>query len=356
MSKPDRKERFSLSLLFSVAVFVVLVVSILVAAGLLWGLVKLDVLALMDLIEEDIGGIILFMIITSSIVGMILAFLTRNIPMQPFNSLINNMNRLAAGDFQVRLKYGKLLQGNPAFAELTESFNTMAAELEQTEMLRSDFVNNFSHEFKTPIVSIAGFAKLLRRGNLTREQQQEYLAIIEEESLRLSEMATNVLNMTKIDNQSILTDVTTYNLSEQLRSCVLLLEERWSKKDLMPDLEFEEYTIQANEELMKQVWINLLDNAIKFSPATGEVPIRIRQHQDQLIVTITNYGSQIPADKQDRIFERFYQADESHSSRGNGVGLAIVKRVVELHHGRVSVFSEKVTTSFTVTLPRNPWQ
>ncbi len=351
MSKPDRNERFSLSLLFAVVVFVVLVVTILVAAGLLWALVKLEVVAPLDVFEEATGWTLLFMIITCTIVGMILAFLTRNIPMQPFNSLINNMNRLAAGDFKVRLKFGRILQGNPAFAELTESFNTMATELENTELLRTDFINNFSHEFKTPIVSIAGFARLLRRGNLTKEQQQEYLAIIEEESIRLSDMATNVLNMTRIDNQTILTDVTTFNMSEQIRSCVLLMEERWSKKNLLPDLEFEEYDIQANEELLKQVWINLLDNAIKFSPSAGEIQVRIRKDGKHLAVTVRNFGSEIPEEKLDKIFDRFYQADESHSARGNGVGLAIVKRVVELHSGSVQVTSKQDVTAFTVTLP-----
>ena len=352
MSKQDRKERFSLSMLFSVMVFVVLIVSVLVAAGLLWALIKFGVLAPFEVIEDNSGWMLLFMILISSIVGMILAFLTRNIPMQPFNRLINNMNRLAAGDFKVRLKFGKLLQGNPAFDELTESFNTMAAELENTAMLRSDFVNNFSHEFKTPIVSIVGFAKLLRRGNLTEEQKQEYLMIIEEESLRLSEMATNVLNMTRIDNQTILTDVSEFNLSEQLRSCVLLLEDRWNRKNLIPDLEFEEVTIQANEELLKQVWINLLDNAIKFSPAMGEIRLRIREDRSVLQISVTNYGSEIPPEKIGKIFDRFYQADESHGSKGNGVGLAIVKRVVELHKGKVSVSSKNDTTTFCVTLPK----
>lgn len=351
MSKQDRKERFSLSILFSVIVFTVQVVSVLVAAGLLWLLTKLGVLEPLGIFEGTGSWLILFMIVVSSIIGMVLSFLTRNIPVQPFNKLINNMNRLAAGDFQVRLQFGKLLQGNPAFDELTESFNTMAAELQNTELLRSDFINNFSHEFKTPIVSIAGFAKLLRRGKLTQEQKEEYLAIIEEESLRLSAMATNVLNLTKIENQTILTDVTSYNLSEQLRSCVLLLEERWSRKELELELAFDEYSITGNEELLKQVWINLLDNAIKFSPDTGEIAVRIWEDQKKICVSVTNYAEDIPGEKIGRIFDKFYQAEESHSAKGNGVGLAIVRRVVQLHKGTVSVQSGNGVTTFTVTLP-----
>ena len=354
MNKLERKERFSLSLLFSVAVFGVLLVSILVSAGLLRLLTWFGMLEPLGILEEEIGGWTLgwFLVLVSAIIGAVLAFLTRNIPMEPFNKLINNMNRLAAGDFKVRLEFGNLLKDNPAFAELSESFNTMATELENTEMLRSDFINNFSHEFKTPIVSIAGFAKLLRRGNLTEQQKQEYLAIIEEESLRLSAMATNVLNLTKIENQTILTDMTSFNLSEQLRSCVLLLEERWSRKDIALDLEFEEYDITANEELLKHVWINLLDNAIKFSPPTGEVKLRIREHRDRIEVDVTNFGADIPQKKMGKIFDKFYQADESHSSMGNGVGLAIVKSVVLLHKGSVSASSGGGSTTFTVALPK----
>lgn len=136
-------------------------------------------------------------------------------------------------------------------------------------MLRSDFINNFSHEFKTPIVSIAGFAKLLRRGNLTDEQKEEYLEVIEEESLRLSAMANNVLNLTRVENQTILTEVTRFNLSEQIRGAVLLLAEKWTPKNLYMDMQFGEHMICANEELLKQVWINLLDNAIKFRIRTA---------------------------------------------------------------------------------------
>ena len=228
----------------------------------------------------------------------------------------------------------------------------MAEELEGTEMLRSDFVNNFSHEFKTPIVSIAGFVKLLRRGNLTKEQKEEYLAIIEEESLRLASMASNVLSLTKVENQTILTEVKVYNLSEQIRSCLLLLENKWTKKNTEFSLEFGEVNISADEELLKQVWINLLDNAIKFSPEGSAVEIFIAENDDTVSVKITNTGSEISQEHIGKIFGKFYQADESHSGEGNGVGLAVVKRIVELHSGKVTAESENNTTTFTVFLPK----
>lgn len=262
--------------------------------------------------------------------------------------LTTAISRVAKGNFQVTL--------NEAHAaplkEVVRDFNKMVQELQGVETLRRDFINNFSHEFKTPIVSIAGFAKLLKRGRLNEVQRAEYLDIIEEESLRLSYMATNVLNLTKIENQQILTDCTEYNLSEQLRASILLLERKWTKKNLTIAPEFSEYRITANEELLKQVWINLLDNAIKFSPAGGTVTVRISAQQENLTVTVGNTGSTIDSENLPKIFNKFYQADESHSSEGNGIGLAIVKRVTELHGGSVTAVSQSDRTVFTVTLPK----
>ena len=227
----------------------------------------------------------------------------------------------------------------------------MAEDLENTEMLRSDFINNFSHEFKTPIVSISGFAKLLKHGDLTEEQKAEYIGIIAEESSRLASMATNVLNLTKVENQTILTGQTTFNLSEQIRGCILLLESKWSAKNIEFHIDFDEYDVYANEEMLKQVWINLIDNAVKFSPDYGIVSVGISENNGLITVSVTNSGTDIPTESIDRIFNKFYQADESHSSEGNGIGLAIVKQAVKLHGGTVAADSRKGRTTFTVMLP-----
>jgi signal transduction histidine kinase len=300
----------------------------------------------------DLKYALLFMMVISLVVGAIVSGIMSQLILKCVNRLINQMNRLAAGDFKTRLSYGEPLASHPTFKEITESFNQMAEELEHTEMLRGDFVNNFSHEFKTPIVSIAGFTKLLKHGDLTEEERTEYLDIIEEESMRLSAMATNVLNMTKVENQTILTNVSSFNLSEQIRSCVLLLEKRWSNKHLEFGLEFEEYEIAANEELLKQVWLNLIDNAVKYSPEYGFVSIKIRKDEGSYQVAISNPGDEIPEEKQKKIFEKFYQLDESHSSEGNGIGLAIVKRIIELHKGRVEVECVNGITTFIVWIPQ----
>ena len=353
MKKHVQKERISLSILYAAVVFCVQLVSLLITTGLYRLLDSMEALTPLWVSSDDVETLLLFMVLVSVVIGIIITFLTRRIPMNPFNRIINNMNRLASGDFKARLEFGKPIKNHPAFAELSESFNTMARELEHTELFRNDFINNFSHEFKTPIVSIAGFAKLLRRGNLTEAQKAEYLAIIEEESLRLSAMATNVLALTKVENQTILSEITTFNLSEQIRSCVLLLEEAWSRKELTLDLEFAEYTISADEELLKQVWINLLDNACKFSPPTGEISVQIKETGGMVEVLVKNYGSEIPAEKQRKIWSKFYQADESHASKGNGIGLAVVKYIVELHKGSASVTSENGVTTFAVRIPKS---
>jgi len=161
-----------------------------------------------------------------------------------------------------------------------------------------------------------------------------------------------VLNLTKVENQTILTDVTRFNLSEQIRSCILLLETEWDRKELDLQLDFAEHMIHANEELLKQVWINLLDNAVKFAPKGHTVQVAIMEDAEKITVEILNTGSTIPPEKQERIFQKFYQAEESHSAKGNGIGLAIVKRIVQLHGGEVRVSSGDDVTRFAVTLPK----
>ena len=345
--------QISLTLLFAILAFCVLVVAIMLAWGLIALLIQFGVF---EGVSEEIriSNIILVMSMTSLVMGAGLAMVAGKIPLKPFNKFVNGLNSLAAGNFKTRISYKGALANQPSVREVTDSFNKLAGGLEQTEMLRSDFINNFSHEFKTPIVSIAGFAKLLQRGNLTEEQKRQYLSAIEEESMRLSYMATNILNMTKVENQEILTDVTSFNLSEQIRFAVLLTEEKWTKKNIELQIDFDEYDIEANEELLKQVWINLVDNAVKFAPRCATVGIDICATAQSYIVSVSNTGQDIPPEKQKKLFNKFYQADESHAQEGSGIGLAVVKKIVELHNGWVSVKSEGGVTVFTVELPHKP--
>ena len=348
----EQTSRSSLTIIFSVFVFAVILSAIALTSLGLWLLSLGGVISDVDG-ELQLGLVILFMSLISLIIGVIITFFSSRIPLKPVNELINKMNRLAAGDFKTRLTFGASVSSHPVGKELTQSFNTMAEELENTELLRNDFINAFSHEFKTPIVSITGFANLIESGNLTEEQRVQYARAIREESMRLSTMANNVLILTKVENQTILTDISRFNLSEQIRSAVLLLEEKWTNKNIDLQLDFEEYMVEANEEFLKQIWINLIDNAVKFVPVEGIVALEIVEKEDTVCVKISNTGIEIPPEKLDKIFNKFYQVDESHASQGNGIGLAIVKRIVALHNGKINVNSENGITAFTVILPKS---
>lgn len=346
----ERSQRFSLSILFTTFVICVLFISVVLIVVSVW---ILSYFGVISGFSDNPSAILTLVIVgqSSILISFGISFLLVKIPLRPINTLINHMNRLAAGDFKTRLNFGRRLNKNPTFKEISDSFNRMAEELENTEMLRGDFVNNFSHEFKTPIVSIAGLAKLVNKGDLTDEQRTQYLSAIESESLRLADMATNVLNLTKVENQTILSEVSKFNLSEQIRACVLLLENKWAPKNICPCLDFDEYFIEGNEELLKQVWINLLDNAIKFSPEGEDVGVEVISDGESIRVSIRNIGAEISTKDISKIWNKFYQADKSHTTEGNGIGLAIVKRIVVLHGGSAEVSCENGTVCFSVTLP-----
>ena len=347
-NKRDQRNIRRLTLVFSLFVLGILIVVLGLCSLAAYLLVELGVIASEDGIRT--WHIVVFMAICSLVLGTVISIITSKMILSPLNMMTSKINSLASGNFGTRVDFDEIVKRVPSFLKLSEVFNKLSEELKNTEMLRSDFINNFSHEFKTPIVSIAGFAKLLKKGNLTEEQKNQYLSAIEEESMRLSYMATNVLNLTKVENQSILTDVSTFNVSEQIRSCFLLLEPKWSKKELELQVELDEYAVDASEELLKQVWINLIDNAIKFSNDKSTINLSASMEKDKLSVAITNYGAEISEDAMAKIFNKFYQHDLSHSTEGNGIGLAIVKKILQLHNGIIEVSSVNGAVTFTVTL------
>ena len=228
----------------------------------------------------------------------------------------------------------------------------MAEELSGIEMFRTDFINNFSHEFKTPIVSIRGFARQLEREDLTEEQRREYTRIIAAESERLANMSANVLLLTKLENQQIVTDRARYRLDEQIRGCILLLEKQWEEKELELVLDLDELEYEGNEEMMSHVWVNLLGNAIKFSPPGGALEVSCMQVQSFIVARVTDHGEGMDAETRERVFEKFFQGDTAHATVGNGLGLSLVKRIVDLCRGKVTVQSAPGQgTTFAVYLP-----
>ncbi len=352
MKKKNYTNKLGLMLLLSFVMFLVISVAMLITFLLVYLLSNIRVL---DINTKDFNflGMIEFVFISCILLSLILTnSMGSAIILRPVNRIISQLNRLADGDFTARLHFGKPIGDYPTFKNVEKSFNRAAEELENTELLRSDFINNFSHEFKTPIVSIAGFVKLLRDGSLSDEEENEYLDIIEEESLRLTRMADNVMKLTRVENLTILTNISLFNLSEEIRSSVLLLEEKWTEKEIDMDIDDGDYMIEGNEELLKQVWINLLDNAVKFSPPCSTISISIKDEAKYISISISNEGKEIPKEKIQHIFNKFYQADESHSAEGNGIGLAVVKKIVTLHSGSVSVKSGDGLTIFSVLLPK----
>lgn len=228
----------------------------------------------------------------------------------------------------------------------------MAEELGGIEVLRTDFINNFSHEFKTPIISIKGFAEILKDDDLSKEEKNEYLDIIIEESKRLSSLATNVLNLSKIETQVILNDIQRFNIGEQIRQSILLLDSKFQAKNILLDINIEDCYINGNKEMLNQVWVNLLENAIKFNRENGIVSVNIKKKEENIFIHISDTGLGIAKESIPKIFDKFYQVDTSHSTNGNGLGLAIVKKIVELHNGTIkcdSIVSKG--SKFTIMLP-----
>ena len=275
--------------------------------------------------------------------------------LQPLKRLIRATKEIREGHFDIHVQEDKK---HPYYMvselqDLIRNFNEMAEELRGIELFRNDFINNFSHEFKTLIISIRGCAHELRQEGLTDEQRNEYAKIIEEESDRLARLSANVLTLSKLESQQIVTGRTEFYLDEQIRQCILLLESEWSEKELeiVPELELLLY--RGNEEMLALVWRNLLSNAIKFTPQGGRIEVRMEVTEQTVTVSVADNGIGMSDEVRARVFEKFYQGDPSHAHAGYGVGLALVKRVVDLMEGSVSVKSrEGCGSCFTVKLPR----
>ena len=343
-------QRFGLAAFFSTIVFLILIITsvLIFIVGML--LIRINAINIAKLSHQEPMLPILVLLIISVVVGTVVSFMISRFPLKPLRRVIDATNRLAAGDFSVRLH----LVGPSSFTDLASSFNRMAEELGSTELLRSDFVDNFSHEFKTPIVSIKGFAEELKHDDLTPEQRQEYLDIIIHESSRLSQLATNVLNLSRVEKQTILASRTRFDLTEQVRRCVLLFESKWELRRLNLNVELDEVTLEGDEELLSQVWLNLIDNAVKFTPEGGCVDIRLKKQEHSAVFVIQDDGYGISQEAQRHIFDKFYQGDISHAASGNGLGLSIARRVVTLHGGDIRCQSEEgAGTEFTVELPLN---
>lgn len=261
------------------------------------------------------------------------------------------MQKVADGDYTVRLDAEK----DQPFRELYRNFNTMAEELGGVEMLKNDFINGYAHELRTPITSINGFAEMLLNddGTLSREEKRSCLEIIASESRRLADLAGNSLLMSKLDTQKIIPDKKPFSLDEQLRRCSILLSGQWTEKELDMTMDLDEAVYVGDYDLMQHLWINLLTNAVKYTPKGGSITVTLKNEEKFIAVSVADTGKGIPPEDRERIFDKYYQTDKSHSKRGLGLGLAICKRIVQLCNGSLTVESDVgVGSTFTVKLPK----
>lgn len=286
--------------------------------------------------------------LSSVLFGTILIIIVVRSIIKPIKQLSKASKEVAKGNFEVELKS----KHRDEIGQLTTDFNIMTKELRNIDVLRKDFVSNVSHEFRTPITSVIGYAKLIKGGQLTEEQLIEYSEIIINEGERLSLLSSNLLKLSELDSKVIKNQSTKYSLDEQIRKSILLLEIQWTKKDLSFDINLEEIEILGDKNLLQQVWINLIQNAIKFSDEGGFIKIHLYQKENRAIFKVINQGIPIKEEDQSHIFDRFYKGDKSRSRDGFGLGLVIVKKIVEISKGSIYFESNKEEgTTFVVELP-----
>lgn len=268
----------------------------------------------------------------------------------PITALSRAATEIASGNFNVHVEESGR---KDEIGELERQFNIMAQELRSNEYLKKDFISNVSHEFKTPLAIIGGYADLLAEDTVSEKDRKEYAAMIVNESKRLSKLTSNILKLSKLNQDEIPAKFSEFSLDEQIRQCILLLEPKWAEKNLDFQLELESVAYVGDKDLLSEVWLNLIDNAIKFSPANAVIAVRLGKNASSgYEIRIADQGIGMDEKTKKRIFEQFFQGDTSHKQEGNGLGLAIASKILELHHGKIDVQSEPGKGSvFLVTLP-----
>lgn len=319
--------------------------SIIVSGIVIFTLILSLNIDIFDMLKEKPFISLFILIATEIIVGVVMTVVIGNPIVKLMDELERILKEITKGNYKVRLKDTKYLK------EMNRNFNKMISELDSVEILRNDFVNNFSHELKTPLVSIKGYAEELKRGGLTEEEKNKYLDIIINESNRLTSLSTNILNLSKVEQQQILTDLAKVNVGEEVRQVVLIELKKIEKKNISLDLDIDDCYTLANEGMLEQVFINIIENSIKFTEPNGKINIKVYEKNSKVIVKIKDNGKGIERENLNHIFDKFYTTKDRNNNIGNGLGLALAKRIVDLHEGSIEVSSEKDKyTEFTIIL------
>jgi len=322
MAKPI----FSLRLRLVLLVAAELVISVLVA---LWvqGLIR-QYLPTLDI------PLMLYLIVISLFVGILVTVFLSRLFFDPIKKMRAAMSKVAEGDFDIKLH---TKSSSREIREMYSGFNLMTDELHSMEVLQTDFVSNVSHEFKTPLNAIEGYSTLLQDGDNLTPQQREYVEKIIFNTQRLSSLTGSILLLSKLENQQIPTGKSRYDLDEQIRQTIVALEPLWEAKDIEFDVDLPEVQYFGNEPLMRHVWSNLLSNAVKFSYPEGLITVGMQASAEQITVWVRDHGPGIPENAMQHIFSRFYQADSSHKQEGNGLGLSLVEKILNLEGGEIRV-------------------
>ncbi|MCR4944342.1 MAG: HAMP domain-containing histidine kinase [Clostridium sp.] len=260
---------------------------------------------------------------------------------EPIEKLEEAVSKVKNGDFEVKVELSDNGKSINELNKLIEDFNNMAKSLKDMEYMNKDFINNVSHELKTPISSIAGFTEILMDSSLSEEERQEYLSLVNSESLRLSRLCENMLSISRLDKQRIVNKHKLVNVTEQIRKTIIMLSEKWRDKGHEFNLNLDEIEINSDEDLLQQIWVNLIDNAMKYSSDGTTLYISGKDNGSYVEIIIRDEGIGIPEDKIEHIFRRFYQCEESHKNQGNGLGLSIVKKIIELLGGSIECKSKE---------------
>ncbi|MDQ0246148.1 signal transduction histidine kinase [Bacillus fengqiuensis] len=301
-------------------------------------------------VENEIMNSIHLMYLIILFLGSLLIIVAARYIVNPIVRLTEATKRMAKGQFDVELPTKR----KDEIGVLSVSFNQMAKELAKLDRMRRDFVSNVSHEIGSPLTSISGFTKALKQKQMSEESRLRYLTIIEEESERLARLSQNLLQLSHLQHDNKPLNVSTYRLDEQLRKVVIALEPHWGAKEIEIALHLEPLMVQADEDQLSQVWINLLSNSIKFTPAGGKIVIEAVMKDNKNTVSITDNGIGIPAEERADIFKPFHKVDKARNSsvKGNGLGLSIVKQIIDMHQGDIQVSGKLGTgATFEVTLP-----
>ncbi|MDT3425530.1 signal transduction histidine kinase [Paenibacillus forsythiae] len=302
-----------------------------------------------DYVSQLLGVLLGFMLLFC--IGGIISLITYGRQNKFYSPILNAVRRISKGDFTAKVedvkRYGRM-------GELVEGINEMASELSRMETMRQDFISNVSHEIQSPLTSIRGFARALRAEDLSRETREHYLDIIEGESTRLSGLSDSLLKLSVLESGSFPFEAKPYRLDRQLRNILLACEPQWMGKGIEVEAELAEMTVTGAEDLLSQVWNNLLHNSIKFTPPGGTITITARPMDTEVEVRVSDTGTGISKEDLPHIFERFYKADKARSAGagGSGLGLSLVKKIIDLHRGKVSAQSSPGEgTVFVVALP-----